>query len=76
MVSYNHKYANLGIHRLSRIISVSISSEKYVMPEEANFTEEYVLSAWHMIPGFEKISVKVYITEPLALICIIIIFAK
>ena len=52
MVSYNHKFENLGIHRLSRIISASIS------------IEDYVLSAWHVISGFEKIPIKVHITEP------------
>ena len=66
MVSYNHRFENLGIHRLSRIISASISTKEYVPPEEAGFTEDYVLSAWHVIPGFEKIPVKVRITEPLA----------
>ena len=66
MVSYNHKFENLGIHRLSRIISASISIEDYVPPETTGFTEDYVLSAWHVIPGFEKIPVKVRITEPLA----------
>ena len=66
MVSYNHKFKNLGIHRVSRIISASISDEEYVKPEEGGFTEDYTLSAWHVIPGYEKISVKVRITEPLA----------
>lgn len=66
MASFNHKYRNLGIHRLNRIISASISDEEYVMPEDAGFTEEYILSAWHVIPGSEKIPIKVHITEPLA----------
>ncbi len=66
MVSYNHKFENLGIHRISRIINASISDEKYILPEEAGFTEDYVLSAWHVIPGFEKFLIKVHITEPLA----------
>jgi len=66
MVSYNHRFENLAIHRLSRIISASISIEDYVLPETAGFTEDYILSAWHVIPGFEKIPVKVRITEPLA----------
>lgn len=66
MASFNHKYKNLGIHRVNRIISASISDEEYVTPEEAGFTEEYVLSAWHVIPGNERIPVKVRITEPLA----------
>ena len=66
MASYNHKYDNLGIHRISRIISASISHEEYVKPEDGGFTEDYTLSAWHVIPGDEKISVKVRITEPLA----------
>ena len=66
MGSFNHKYKNLGIHRVSRIISASVSDEEYVMPDEAGFTEDYVLSAWHVVPGFEKIPVKVHITEPLA----------
>ena len=66
MTSYNHKYDNLGIHRVSRIISASISDEKYVLPDESGFTEDYVLSAWHVIPGYEKNFIKVRITEPLA----------
>ncbi len=66
MVSYNHKYGNLGIHRVSRIISASISDDEYVQPEDAGFSEDYVLSAWHVIPGFDKIPVKFHITEPLA----------
>ena len=66
MVSYNHKFENLGIHRVSRIISASISDEEYVKPEDGGFTEDYTLSAWHVIPGYGKISVKVRITEPLA----------
>ena len=66
MASYNHKYKNLGIHRVSRIISASVSDEEYVMPDESGFTEDYVLSAWHVVPGFEKIPVKVHIKEPLA----------
>ena len=66
MVSYNHKYGNLGIHRVSRIISASISDDEYVMPEDAGFSEDYVLSVWHVIPGFDKIPVKFHITEPLA----------
>ena len=51
---------------MNRIISASISDEEYVMPEDAGFTEEYILSAWHVIPGSEKIPIKVHITEPLA----------
>ena len=66
MVSYNHKYENLGIHRLSRIISASVSDEEYVKSEDGGFTEDYTLSAWHVIPGDAKIPVKVRITEPLA----------
>ena len=66
MASYNHKYDNLGIHRISRIISASISHEVYMKPEDGGFTEDYTLSAWHVIPGDEKIPVKVRITEPLA----------
>ncbi|MBQ3450025.1 MAG: WYL domain-containing protein [Synergistaceae bacterium] len=66
MASYNHKYNNLGIHRVSRIISASISDEKYMPPGESGFTDEYVLSAWHVIPGYEKNFIRVRITEPLA----------
>lgn len=66
MASYNHKYDNLSIHRISRIISASINDEEYVKPEDGGFTEDYTLSAWHVIPGDEKISVKVRISEPLA----------
>ena len=66
MVSYNHKYENLGIHRVSRIISASISNEEYILPEVSGFTSDYISSAWHVIPGFEKIFIKVHITEPLA----------
>lgn len=66
MVSCNRKYKNLGIHRVSRIISASFSDEKYILPEEAGFSEDYVLSAWHVMPGFKKIPIKVHITEPLA----------
>ena len=51
---------------MNRIISASISEDEYVMSEEAGFTEDYVLSAWHVIPGSEKIPVKVQITEPLS----------
>ena len=43
-----------------------MSDEEYVKPEDGGFTEEYTLSAWHVIPGDKKISVKVRITEPLA----------
>ena len=66
MVSYNHKYENLGIHRISRIISASNSEKEYITPDEGGFDEGYVLSAWHVIPGKEKIPVKVRISEPLA----------
>ena len=66
MASFNHKYHNLGIHRVSRIISASVSDDEYVRPEDAGFTEDYVLSAWHVIPGNDRIPVKVRITEPLA----------
>ena len=66
MASYNHRFENLGIHRVSRIISASFSDEEYFSPEDAGFSDNYILSAWHVIPGFEKISVKVKITEPLA----------
>ncbi len=47
-------------------ISASISDDEYMSPEEAGFTEDYTLSAWHVIPGEAKIPVKVRITEPLA----------
>ena len=66
MASYNHKHDTLSIHRISRIISASISNEGYVKPEDGGFTEDYTLSAWHVIPGHEKIPVKVRISEPLA----------
>ena len=67
MVSCNHEYKNLGIHRVSRIISASIMpDEKYITPEESGFTEDYILSAWHVIPGFERNFMRVHITEPLA----------
>lgn len=67
MLSYNHKFENLGIHRLSRIISASLApDEEYILPEDSGFTDDYVLSAWHVIPGFEKNFIKVHITEPLA----------
>ena len=66
MASYNHKYKNLGVHRVSRIITANFSSEKYILPDTAGFTEDYILSAWHVIPGFEKNFIRVRITEPLA----------
>ena len=66
MVSYNHKYENLGIHRVCRIISASISAEEYILPEISGFTDDYISSAWHVIPGFAKTFIKVHITEPLA----------
>ena len=56
MVSYNHKFENLGIHRVSRIISASISTEEYISPEVSGFIDDYISSAWHVIPGFENIS--------------------
>ena len=66
MASYNHKYDNLGIHRISRIISASFSDDEYMSPEAGGFTEDYTLSAWHVIPGDSKVPLKVRITEPLA----------
>lgn len=66
MVSYKHKYSNIAIHRVSRIISTVISDGEYFPPEEAGFSEDYVLSAWHVVPGTDRIPVKVKITEPLA----------
>lgn len=66
MASYNHKYNNLGIHRISRIISASVSGEEYMPPGESGFTKEYMLSAWHVMPGYEKNFIRVRITEPLA----------
>ena len=66
MVSYNHKYQNVGIHRVSRIKSVSLATEPYIPPEKGGFTEDYISSAWHVIPGEELQPIKVHITEPLA----------
>ena len=66
MVSFNHKYQNLGIHRVSRIISASLASEPYVPPDEGGFTKDYIASAWHIMPGAERHFMKVRITEPLA----------
>ena len=66
MVSYNHTYQNLGIHRISRIKSASPAKEPYVPPEDAGFTEDYILSAWHITPGRERYFIKVHIKEPLA----------
>ena len=66
MVSYNHKYQNVGIHRISRITSVSFADQPYVPPEEGGLTEGYVSSAWHVMPGLERHFIKVHITEPLA----------
>ncbi len=66
MVSYNHKFHNIGIHRISRIKNASPAAEPYVPPEEGGFTEDYVSSAWHVIPGTERHPIKVHIAEPLA----------
>ncbi|MBQ9564132.1 MAG: WYL domain-containing protein [Synergistaceae bacterium] len=66
MVSYNHKYENIGIHRISRITSASLAEQAYVPPEEGGLTEGYVSSAWHVVPGLERHFIKVHITEPLA----------
>ncbi len=66
MVSYNHKYQNIGIHRISRITSASFASEPYVPPEEVGFTQDYISSAWHVMPGLERHFIKVHITDPLA----------
>ena len=66
MVSYNHKYENIGIHRVSRIKSASLAPEPYVPPEEGGLTEDYISSAWHIMPGTERHFIKVHITEPLA----------
>ena len=66
MVSYNHKYQNLGIHRVSRIISASLTSETYIPPDEGGFSKDYISSAWHIMPGVEHHFIKIHITEPLA----------
>ena len=66
MASYNHRYGNIGIHRVSRIISASVSDGEYMPPEDSGFTDDYIASAWHVIPGTDRIPLKVRITEPLA----------
>ena len=55
-----------GLIRNWNSVNADEIDEEYVMPEDAGFTEEYILSAWHVIPGSEKIPIKVHITEPLA----------
>lgn len=66
LVSYNHSYKNLGIHRVSRIIKATLTDKPYVTPEESGFTDDYVASAWHINPGLEKHFIKLRISNPLA----------
>lgn len=57
---------DIPLRFLCRIISASLSSAQYVLPEESGFSDDYVLTAWHVIPGHEKIPVKVHISGQLA----------
>lgn len=66
MISYNHKHKALSTHRISRIISASLSGEPYVLPGDGGFTEDYVATAWHIAPGTERHPIKVHITGRLA----------
>ena len=66
MISFNHQKSALSIHRISRILSVSFSSEEYVSPQISGFSEDYTATAWHITPGFEKHFVKIQLFGNLA----------
>ena len=66
MISFNHKHKALSIHRISRIKKAVISEEKYVEAEEDGFTDDYILTAWHIAHGFEKHFVKIQLFGNLA----------
>ena len=67
MVSYNHHHKVLSIHRISRIITASFAFDTdYVSPEDGGFSDDYVLTAWHIAPGTEKHLVKIKLFGNLA----------
>lgn len=66
MVSYNHKHKALSTHRMSRIMSVFVSSESYIPPSLGGFTEEYTSTAWNVAPGTERHPIKLRLTGSIA----------
>lgn len=67
MISYNHRLHSLSTHRISRIISASFAlNTQYVQPQDGGFSQDYVSTAWHIAPGYEKHFVKIKLSGYLA----------
>ncbi|MBQ7154313.1 MAG: WYL domain-containing protein [Synergistaceae bacterium] len=66
MISFNHEHKALSTHKLSRIVRANFAQEKYVLPEEGGFSEEYASSAWYVSPGTERHSITLKLTGNIA----------
>ena len=66
LIACNHKFKSLSIYRAGRIQKVTTSSESYINPDEAGYSDEYISSAWYVTPGPKRYKIKLKISEYLA----------